>query len=265
MLRLEIEGERIAIIPSVWKFWMRDERNVYNQVIEKSKKGRGSIVMHPLCFLISCVRLLSAPVQGFDTNWFLLSVTDSLCLDERNNFVLYANWFLHDSKAAKKNPTHYFTEGLHGSLCVRKAEYRPQKYTMAELQGCFSPVSTKGCDIGHTRRLPDGGNVQLVPDNSMMTYGVLIELAGLGEGSSRWAWSSASCLRTDEGNEWRAEWRSGCNHSREVSLQADEHQSKTQMRVMKEGERRTEKMKHERDDRTLRALVFVENTNICGC
>lgn len=110
--------------------------------------------------------------------------------------------------------------------------------------------------------------MQLVPDNSMMTYGVLIELAGLGEGSSRWVWTSASCLRADEENEWGAEWRSGCNDSQEVPLQADKHHSKTEMRVMKEREQRKEKMKHERDDsdaqrqsRTLRALVFSENTN----
>lgn len=72
----------------------------------------------------------------------------------------------------------------------------------------------------------------------------------------------------DEENEWRAEWRSGCNRSLEVSLQEDKHHSKTEMRVMKKRERRTEKMKHERDDsdaqrqsKTLSALVFRENTN----
>lgn len=123
-------------------------------------------------------------------------------------------------------------------------------------------------DIGHTMRFPDGSDTQLVPDNSMMTYGVLIELAGLARGSLRWVWTSASCLRTDEENEWGAERRSGCNHSLEVSLQADKHHSKTEMREMKEREQRKEKMKHERDDsdaqrqsRTLRASVVRENTN----
>lgn len=128
----------------------------------------------------------------------------------------------------------------------------------------FQPKS----DIGHTMRFPDGSDTKLLPANSMMTNSVLIELAGLGKGSSRWVWTLASCLRTDEENEWRAEWRSGCNHSLEVSLQEDKHHSKTRMRVMKERGQRKERMKHERDDsdaqrqsKTLRALVFRQNTN----
>ncbi len=136
---------------------------------------------------------------------------------------------------------------------------------LVKLQGYFSQFQQK---TGHTMRFPDGSDVQLVPDNSMMTYGVLIEPAGLGRGSLRWVWTSASCLRTDEENEWGAERRSGCNHSLEVSLQADKHHSKTEMREMKEREQRKEKMKHERDDsdaqrqsRTLRASAFGENTN----
>lgn len=58
------------------------------------------------------------------------------------------------------------------------------KIDMVKLQGCFSQFQQKTV-IGHVTRVPDGSDMQLVPDNSMMTNGVLIELAGLGKGSLR--------------------------------------------------------------------------------
>lgn len=116
---------------------------------------------------------------------------------------------------------------------------------------------------------------QPVPDNSMRTYGVLIELAGTSKGRSRWLWTGASCLRTneeDEENEWRAEWGSGCNHSQQVSLQADKHHSERQRQgtsVMKGRELR--KAENERwkgwqwctaAEQDTEALVFREDTKL---
>lgn len=55
---------------------------------------------------------------------------------------------------------------------------------MDKLQGCFTQLIQKSVTV-HFMRFPDGSDVQLVPENSTMTCGVLIELAGLGKGSVR--------------------------------------------------------------------------------
>lgn len=116
------------------------------------------------------------------------------------------------------------------------------QHKMDKLQGCFTQLIQKSVTVIFMR-FPDGSDVQLVPENSTMTCGVLTELAGLGKGSVRWTWISANCLRRDEENEWRAEWRSGSNHSVKVPLWVDKHQSKAEIRVMKERMQKEGKMK----------------------
>lgn len=72
-----------------------------------------------------------------------------------------------------------------------------------------------------------------VPDNGMMTHGVLIEL---GREALRQVWTAASCLTRDECNGWRDGLRGGRSHSLKVSLRADEHHSTAEMRAMRAGE-----------------------------
>lgn len=171
------------------------------------------------------------------------------------------------SEAAKEDPSTKNESKLSHELSS-KHNYITLKTHDGQVNEAVFPSFNKRLILDIVWGFPDGRIVQLVPDNSMMTYGVLIEPGGAGKGSSRWVWTSASRVRTDEENEWRAECRSGCSHSLEVSLRANRHPSNTGMRVMKEREQRKERRKHKRDDsdaqrqsKTLRPLVFRENTN----
>ena len=82
--------------------------------------------------------------------------------------------------------------GLH-LLCVRH-------------QNLFFLVSKRLIlNTGHSISSPDGSDMQIVPENSVMTYGVLIELAGLGERGPRWVGTSAN-LSEGGWREWMESW-----------------------------------------------------------